>query len=613
MTAARYLKASGLDDRLALDAGGTAAVAQYGRLRELVEARAPAALDLFAEPVLDPKDSATPSRISWYGPASEDPVPLETLRTAQRLLAESELRGRLSALQPLLDDPASAPLVRAALAVPGQGDILWTGTGPVLVNWGIVPASVGDAPEALARHFEATLGRYAPPQANPWRAALAAPAAAVAAVGAAAAGASPGLAAGASPPPLPPPPPPAPPPPGRGAGPGAVGAIAAAVAVVLLLAAVALAAGYYYGWSRLVERMQAGLPPPRDTALDDQLRRAQESVNEGLRRRLAELEGALAGDVCVALGPAPRLDPPSAPGSPGTPQQPALSPAIIPPTAEEQPVRTPAAGPDAPQATNLASLLSDSVVLVIVPTRGPDGREGLSRGSGFAIEGGLVVTNRHVIDNAASEQVVVVNKKLGRVVRASIVAATAREGQDFRPDLAVLRLAEGELPALRLSTAIEPLQPVVAAGFPGVAVDIDDTFRRLMQGDAAATPNPVFTSGTVSGLQEVAGQSLVTHTASITRGNSGGPLADRCGRVVGVNTWGRMERDTLYRIDYAQPVRSLLAFLQQAGVSATADDGACQPAPPPPPTLPAAPPPEAAAPAAPAEAPPAAPAAPARD
>lgn len=610
MTSARYLQAAELEDRLPLRAGAAIALAQHARLAALIEAKAPAAAGLFAEPVLDPKDSPAPRRVSWYGPASEDPVPLERLPTAQRLLAESELRSRLSALQPLLADPEAGGLLRAALMVSGQGDILWTGAAPVLVNWGIVPASVGEAPEALARHFDATLGRYAPPHANPWRAAaFAAPAGAAAGAAAAPTGLAAGAGAGGIGPPSPPAAPPPPPLSAGGSGLGAAGAIAAAVAIVLLLAAVALAAGYYYGWSRLVERMQASLPPPRDAALDEQLRRAQESVNDGLRRRLAELEGALAGDVCAALGPPPRLDPPGAPGRAGAPpQQPALSPALIPPTAEEQPVRPPL-GEGAQQATNLATLLTDSVVLIIATVRRPDGQQGLSQGSGFAVGETVVVTNRHVIDNAAADEVFVVNRRLGRVVRASIVAATNRGGGDFRPDLALLRLSEGSLPPLRLAAAIEPLQPVVAAGFPGFAVGIDDTFRRLMQGDAAATPNPVFTSGTVSGLQEVAGQSLVTHTASITRGNSGGPLADRCGRVVGVNTWGRMERDTLYRIDYAQPVRSVLGFLREAGVTVTADDSACEPAAPPGPTPPAAAaPPPATPPAAPA-----APAAPARN
>lgn len=615
MTSARYLQAAELEDRLPLRAGDATALAQHARLAALIEAKAPAAAGLFAEPVLDPKDSAAPRRVSWYGPASEDPIPLERLPTAQRLLAESELRSRLSALQPLLADAEAGTLVRAALMVPGQDDILWTGAAPVLVNWGIVPASVGAAPEALARHFDATLGRYAPPHANPWRSAAAAGPAGMAAGAAASGAGAAGLGAAASGAGgrVPPAPPPGPPPPPGGSGLGAAGAIAAAVAIVLLLAAVALAAGYYYGWSRLVERMQATLPPPRDAALDEQLRRAQESVNEGLRRRLAELEGALAGDVCVALGPPPRLDPPGAPGAPGRPeappQQPALSPDLIPPTAEEQPVRPPP-GEGAPQATTLAALLSQSVVLVIATVRRPDGQQGLSQGSGFAVGDGIVVTNRHVIDNAAGDEVFVVNRQLGRVVRARIVAATDRGGGEFRPDLALLRLGEGSLPPLRLAAAIEPLQPVVAAGFPGFAVGIDDTFRRLMQGDAAATPNPVFTSGTVSGLQEVAGQSLVTHTASITRGNSGGPLADRCGRVVGVNTWGRMERDTLYRLDYAQPVGSVVAFLRAAGVTVTAEDSACEPAAPAGPAPPAAaPPPEAPA-ATPAPGAPAAPAAP---
>ena len=127
-------------------------------------------------------------------------------------------------------------------------------------------------------------------------------------------------------------------------------------------------------------------------------------------------------------------------------------------------------------------------------------------------------------------------------------------------------------------------------------------------------PAAHFTSGEVSGVQQMQGAPVVIHTAAINRGNSGGPLADRCGRIVGVNTFIRTDRETAYRADYALPAVTLLTFLGQNNIAVRNEDGACTPAapqasapaaaapPPAPGTAPAAPvtPAAPAAPAAPA-------------
>jgi len=589
--AIRLLAGTGFQDRHLVPLDGSPVLAAFDRLREALRQGAPRAVDLFAEPHLDPREGA-PQRATWYGEASADPVPIASLTTTQRLIAEQALRERLEALVPLLADPATAPLLQAALLVPGAEDVLWTGEAPILVNWGVVPAAITRSPEGFAAHFAATLGRFAPPGFTPFPRPV--PAAAVAApVAAMPVAAAAPVAAVAT-----------------GTWLGAAGATLAAVAIVLLLSGVALVAGYYIGWNRLVARLQAETPPPIDPSLEADMRRLQEGVNDGLRQRIARLEQGLQGDVCVAeAGPLPALPPQgnaprSAPASPGqgaeAPRQPAL-----PPPPEQQPLRPPGPEGQAGRAENLADALDRSVVLIV--TQRGDGQRGVGIGTGFAIAPDLVVTNRHVIEGAAT--VYAANRALGRPTQAQVVAQTADQ-EPGRPDFALLRLPGAQLTPLAITTEVDRLVPVVAAGFPGFVLGEDDDFRRLLGGEAGAIPRAHLTSGEVSSLQPLRGNTVLIHTAAINRGNSGGPLADRCGRVVGINTFIRTDREVAYRADYALPTAMLLPFLQQAGVTLAPAPGVCQPeraaAPATPPAAPATPP-AAAPPATPPASPPASP------
>ncbi len=601
--AIRLLAGTAFQDRHLVAVNDAPALTAHDRLRDALRQGAPRAMDLFAEPHLDPREGP-PQRASWYGEASADPVPVSSLATTQRLIAEQALRERLEALVPLLADPATAPLVQAALLVPSTEDVLWTGEAPILVNWGVVPAAIERSPEGFGAHFAATLGRFAPPGFTPFpRPVLGAPvgapvAAAVPVAAVPVAAAAPAAAA-------------------PGTWLGAVGATLAAVAIVLLLSGVALVAGYYIGWNRLVARLQAETPPPIDPSLEADMRRLQEGVNEGLRQRIARLEQGLQGDVCIAeAGPLPALPPArNAPGAPGVPTPPGQAEAprqpAIPPPPEQQPLPPSApAGPEgqAGRAENLADALDRSVVLIV--TQRGDGQRGVGIGTGFAITPDLVVTNRHVIEGAAT--IYAANRALGRPTQAQIVAQTPDQ-EPGRPDFALLRLPGAQLAPLPVTTEVDRLVPVVAAGFPGFVLGEDDDFRRLLGGEAGAIPRAHLTSGEVSSLQPLRGNTVVIHTAAINRGNSGGPLADRCGRVVGINTFIRTDREVAYRADYALPVAMLMPFLQQAGVTLAPATGVCQPeraaAPAPPAAAPATPPatPPAAPPAAPPASPPAAP------
>jgi len=142
-------------------------------------------------------------------------------------------------------------------------------------------------------------------------------------------------------------------------------------------------------------------------------------------------------------------------------------------------------------------------------------------GSGIIISSnGYIVTNNHVVDGATKVTVTLSN---GRTFKATII------GTDAQTDLAVLKIDANNLSYLHfLNSSLEQLSvldPVVAVG------------------NALALPGgPTWTTGVVSNLgrsiEEENGvvlNDIIQTDAAINAGNSGGPLLDEAGQVVGIN------------------------------------------------------------------------------
>ncbi len=160
-----------------------------------------------------------------------------------------------------------------------------------------------------------------------------------------------------------------------------------------------------------------------------------------------------------------------------------------------------------------------SISTHVVARQGPFQVEGEGAGSGIVLDtDGHVLTNAHVVAGA-SEVTVTVN---GEDRAATVIGANAAD------DIAVLRLddARGLTPAaLGSSATVAVGDPVVAIG-NALALDGGPT---VTQGIVSALDRSIDTmSGSLSGLLQT--------DAAISSGNSGGPLVNAAGEVVGINT-----------------------------------------------------------------------------
>ena len=188
----------------------------------------------------------------------------------------------------------------------------------------------------------------------------------------------------------------------------------------------------------------------------------------------------------------------------------------------------------------LVQQLKAQTVFILAPTGGED----VMLGSGMVVGPGLVLTNRHVVAGSVGRDLVVMasteaHPLLGRVKVLS-AEPMGNAGDNYSDDFALISVS-GRLsaPPLSLASAVQPLDPVVAAGFPANVISADKQFQDLQAGRAVGMPQVVLSRGDVRVVENQGGPTpVVAHTAEIAEGNSGGPLVNACGQLVGINTFG---------------------------------------------------------------------------
>ena len=155
--------------------------------------------------------------------------------------------------------------------------------------------------------------------------------------------------------------------------------------------------------------------------------------------------------------------------------------------------------------------------------------DGTAVGTGIVIRSSSVasyiITNDHVVSGQSAVRLQRwVNGQGYQPARPWLASKVLEDSVD---DLAVLRIAQGHLPVATWGNSqdLQPGQAVVAIGYAENLSGI-----------------PTVTDGIVSSVDRPApdasgAATYIQHSATINHGNSGGPLADMYGHVVGINTW----------------------------------------------------------------------------
>jgi S1-C subfamily serine protease len=185
-------------------------------------------------------------------------------------------------------------------------------------------------------------------------------------------------------------------------------------------------------------------------------------------------------------------------------------------------------------------------------TQTPASSASTTSGTGFLVNrGGWILTSAHVVDGCAAVE----------VVGHGVVSTVIHDGAE---DLAALRAGRAiDVEPLTFRTRRARLaEPAHAIGFP-----LSDIL----------SPSVRVTSGSVNALSGLGQrENLIQISAPVQPGNSGGPVIDRDGSVIGVTTatLSQTAYEGAQNVNFAVPTSEALRFLEQNGIPHTLVDGA---------------------------------------
>ncbi|MGI5213238.1 S1C family serine protease [Plantactinospora sp. CA-290183] len=165
----------------------------------------------------------------------------------------------------------------------------------------------------------------------------------------------------------------------------------------------------------------------------------------------------------------------------------------------------------------VAERLLPSVVTVRVSSSG-----GVGLGSGFVVtQDGYVITNDHVVGGGTDTATVVFND--GSTAPAQVV------GKDPESDIAVIKVSRTGLAPVEFGDS-----DGIAVGDPVLAFGTPLSLANTVTSGIVSALDRTFQNGEPGG--QVRYYAAIQTDAAVNRGNSGGPLVDSAGRVIGVNS-----------------------------------------------------------------------------
>lgn len=248
----------------------------------------------------------------------------------------------------------------------------------------------------------------------------------------------------------------------------------------------------------------------------------------------------------------------------------------------------------------------ESVVRISTAFTNAKGKADEISGSGFVVDKGLIVTNYHVACPLGCPSAVsyVADGGLfkGKLKKAEVIAELPDR------DLALLKVdALSDRPPLKIlvkgtatDAAPSPVkdgQDVYVIGFPGLSdewsmkkVLKQEETQNLKAEDFVAMEKDLTTPAQQEGevskrtstrewgfegtfKSQISAVNIIQHSANVNPGNSGGPLLDKCGAVVGVNT--QIAADGINTVNKALDVAELAVFLDTNNVKYQKSAGNC--------------------------------------
>jgi S1-C subfamily serine protease len=154
------------------------------------------------------------------------------------------------------------------------------------------------------------------------------------------------------------------------------------------------------------------------------------------------------------------------------------------------------------------------------------------------------------------------------IVTTTTDASGATRKENGR-DVAILKIEDTELPVVRLARHTTDLhlgQTLFVIGYPGVVASHELLSR-------ATQYEPSITTGRVSGFKEdIGGQRVIQTDAAVIQGNSGGPVFDDRGQVIGAATFTSLQGDQVVQgFNFLIPVETIQEAARKAGVTPKGD------------------------------------------